>query len=89
MSSQEPQRTEIVIPTTTILKLIAAAILIWATLQLWPQLLLLYLSIILAVALEPVVDWLDRHGMSRGFAVSICALIVLGNSGSVRESIDW
>jgi predicted PurR-regulated permease PerM len=78
MSSQEPQRMEIVIPTTTILKLVAAAILIWAALLLWPQLMLLYLSIILAVAFEPVVDWLDGHGLSRGVAVATCAVLALG-----------
>lgn len=78
MSTQEPQRTEIVVPTTTILKLVAAAAIIWGGLQVWPELLLLYLSMILAIAIEPIVEWLDRHGLSRGIAVAVCALFVLG-----------
>jgi predicted PurR-regulated permease PerM len=45
---------------------------------LWPELILLFLSVILAIAIEPVVDWLDRHGLSRGMSVGICALLVLG-----------
>jgi predicted PurR-regulated permease PerM len=78
MSTPEEQRTEIHVPTSTILKLLFTALLVWAGLQLWPELLLLFLSVILAIAIEPVVDWLDRHGLSRGVSAAVCALIVLG-----------
>jgi predicted PurR-regulated permease PerM len=78
MATPEKQRVEIRVPTTTILKLLFTALLVWAGLKIWPELMLLFLSVILAIAFEPVVDWLDRHGLSRGLSVAICALIVLG-----------
>jgi predicted PurR-regulated permease PerM len=78
MSTPEQQRTDIHVPTSTILKLLFTAFLVWAGLRLWPELILLFLSVILAIAIEPVVDWLDHHGLSRGVSATICALIILG-----------
>jgi predicted PurR-regulated permease PerM len=78
MATPEHQRIEIRVPTGTILKLLFTAVLVWAGLTLLPELMLLFLSVILAIAIEPVVDWLDRHGLSRSLSVAICALIVLG-----------
>jgi predicted PurR-regulated permease PerM len=77
MSPPEVQRTDIHVPTRTILKLLLTAFIVWAGLRLWPELVLLFLSVILAIAIEPVVDWLDRHGLSRGVSVAICAIVVL------------
>ncbi len=78
MATPEVQRTEIRVPTGTILKLLFTAFLVWAGLHLWPELMLLFLSVILAIAIEPLVEWLDRHGLSRAMSVAICALLVLG-----------
>src|SRR3954467_6013140 len=86
MSSPEPQRTEIHIPTVTILKLLTAAVIVWAGLKLWPEIVLLFVALILAVALEPVVNWLDEHGLSRGVSVLICALLLLGG---VAAAVIW
>jgi predicted PurR-regulated permease PerM len=78
MSPPEVQRTEFHVPTSTILKLLFTALLVWAGLKLWPELVLLFLSVILAIAIEPVVDWLDRHGLSRSVSVAISAVFALG-----------
>jgi predicted PurR-regulated permease PerM len=34
--------------------------------------------VVLAIAIEPVVEWLDRHGLSRALSVAISAIMVLG-----------
>jgi predicted PurR-regulated permease PerM len=78
MSPPEVQRTEIRVPTSTILKLLVTAFIVWAGLRLWPELVLLFLSVILAIAIEPIVEWLDRHGLSRAVSVATCAIVVLG-----------
>ncbi|HKP55344.1 MAG TPA: AI-2E family transporter [Polyangiales bacterium] len=86
MSSPEPQRTEIHVPTTTIIKLLSAALIVYVAIQLWPQLVLLFVAVVLAVALEPVVDWLDQHGLSRGASVGICALLMFGG---IAAAVIW
>jgi predicted PurR-regulated permease PerM len=86
MSSPDPQRTELHIPTATIIKLLVAAIIVWVGLKLWPEIVLLLVAIVLAVALEPVVDWLDRHGLSRGLSVLTCALLLLGG---IAAALIW
>ena len=48
-----------------IAKLIAAAALVWAWLQLWQFLMVIVVAIIVAVALHPLVSYLERHGMPR------------------------
>ena len=75
-SPRDVQRTEIHVPTRTIVKLLLTALVVWAGILLWPQLVLLFVASVLAIALEPAVDWLDRHGLSRSMSVLICAVLV-------------
>ncbi|HKU38137.1 MAG TPA: AI-2E family transporter [Polyangiales bacterium] len=75
--SADSQQRAIEISASTIIKLLFAAVLVWAGLKLWPQIVLFFVSLVLAIALEPIVDWLDRHRLSRGMSVLICALLLL------------
>jgi predicted PurR-regulated permease PerM len=77
MPPPDVQRTELHVPTSTILKLLLTALIVWAGLRLWPQLVLLFVACILAIAIEPAVDWLDRHGLSRGISVAIMAILLI------------
>lgn len=47
--------------------LVAAGL--WLLSRLWALLLLVVISALVAAALAPVVDWLDRHGLPRALAV--------------------
>jgi predicted PurR-regulated permease PerM len=52
----------------TILKVIAAAALVSVWLQLWQFVMVIVVSIIMAIALDPAVRWLERKGLSRSAA---------------------
>ncbi len=69
------------IPTKTILKVLVWALLVWAMVKLWPELVYLTLSLLLAVALNPLVNRLGRAGLSRGPSVTLLALTLLGVGG--------
>ena len=57
-----------------LLTLIAA----WAGLRLWPEFVLLLISLLVAVALHPVVTRLERRGLGRGTIVGVMTLIMCG-----------
>lgn len=62
-------RVEISISAASIVKLLLALVLVWIAAQLWFPFLVLLLSVIAAVTLDPAVRWLEGRGMSRGVAV--------------------
>jgi predicted PurR-regulated permease PerM len=66
------------VPGKTILKLVATAALIWVWLQVWDIFLLLLAAVLLAVALDPAVSWLERRGVSRGFCAVAIVVGILG-----------
>ncbi len=61
------------IPVTTILKVVVALALGWALVKLVPTLILVWISMLVAVALAPLVARLERRGVSHGAAVAIVA----------------
>lgn len=73
------RRTTVEVPWRTLLKVIAAVALIWVWVQLWQLFLVLIVAILLAVTLNPVVVWLERHRLPRGAAAALvsAALLVL------------
>lgn len=73
----ERSRVELHIPTSTILKILLTVFLSWVIVRLWPELIFLALSVLLAVALEPLVAWLSAHGVSRGVSVAVLAILLL------------
>ena len=79
--SQAPQRIDLHLPTRTILKVLVAALLVWAVLRLWPEVIFLSISLLLAVALDPVVAWMSRRGVSRGVSVMILAVLLVALVG--------
>jgi predicted PurR-regulated permease PerM len=74
-----PTRLDVYVqlPTKTIIKGLVAALLVWSALRLWPELVFLTISLLLAVALEPLIAWLGERRMSRGISVLLLALAML------------
>jgi predicted PurR-regulated permease PerM len=64
----------------TLLKVIAAAALVWLWLQLYQIVLVVIVAILLAVTLNPVVRWLERR-LSRWGATAVVSLVLLGLVG--------
>jgi putative heme transporter len=66
------------IPLATILKVLLTAVIVWAVIQLLPELFLLLLSLLLAMALSPAVAWAERRGAPRSLAVAgVGAFLIL------------
>jgi predicted PurR-regulated permease PerM len=79
----EPPRVELHIPTSTILKVLLTVFLTWVLMRLWPELIFLTISVLLAVALGPLVAWLGDHGVSRGLSVALLAILLLTGLGGL------
>ncbi len=73
-----PRRVEVAIPFPTILKVLFAALLVFAVLKLWLPFLIFLVAVLIAVTLGPVVAWLEKRGLSHGLAVGVVALVMLG-----------
>ena len=74
-------RLRLDLPWPTIFKVLAAAALVWVWLQVWPIVLVVLVSLVLAVALEPTVLWLERRRFSRGMAVLAVGAITVATLG--------
>ncbi len=69
--------TAIEIPAATIIKVLVVAICIWLWLQLWPLFMLILVVAVLAVALDPIVGWLEVHRIPRGIGSLLIAFGLL------------
>jgi predicted PurR-regulated permease PerM len=69
---------EIRIPMSTILRVIASGLGLWAVIVLWPELLMFLVSLILAVTLHPVILWMERKRLRRGLSVVMMAAMAIG-----------
>ena len=78
MTPSERERVDLSIhvhlPTRTVVKILLTLLLVWAGLRLWPQFVLLLISLLIAVALHPVVTALERRGLGRGAVVGLMTL---------------
>jgi predicted PurR-regulated permease PerM len=70
------------VTAATWFRLLAVVALVWIWLRLWQWILIFVVAIFLAVALDPVVQWLDRRGLKRRFGgplvVLALALLIVG-----------
>jgi predicted PurR-regulated permease PerM len=69
------------LPTRTVVKVLLTLLAVWAGLRLWPQFVLLLVSLLLAVALHPVVTSLERRGLRRGAVVGLLTLVMCTAAG--------
>jgi predicted PurR-regulated permease PerM len=65
----------------TIFKIFTAVALVWIWLQIWPIVMVGLVSLVFAVTLEPVVEWLERRRLKRGLAVLVVGVVTLATIG--------
>jgi predicted PurR-regulated permease PerM len=75
---ETPRQVRVVIPFATIARLLVAALLVWVVVKLRLFFLVFLVAVLLAVTLHPVVAWLQRRGLSRGLAIAVVGVTVLG-----------
>jgi predicted PurR-regulated permease PerM len=65
-----------------LVKILAAVVIVWLWLSLWQLLMLIFVSIVLAISLEPIVEFLCRRRVPRAVAaagvVTLLAAMVAG-----------
>jgi predicted PurR-regulated permease PerM len=72
----ESAEFRLILPLSTIAKVLITALLVWCLNILTPLVLTLFFGVLVAVSMEPVVRWFQRHGIGRPFAITILALIL-------------
>lgn len=76
------ERRLVDISTASIVRVLAAILIVWLWLHLWQFLMLVVVAVVIAVGLEPIVEWLEARRLSRGLAASgvvlVLALLVIG-----------
>jgi predicted PurR-regulated permease PerM len=60
----------------TILKLLAAVLLSYLAIQLWPLLALLFLALLIAITLFPILQWVRRHRWPDWVGILVIGLLV-------------
>jgi hypothetical protein len=89
MSPSPPECVRLDVPWLTILKVLSAAVLVWIWLQLWPIVMVMLVSLVLAVTLEPIVHWLERRKFSRGLSVVVVGAVPLAALGAFLSFQPW
>lgn len=82
------RRIAVDIRWSAIVKLLTAAALVWIWLTLVQLVLVLVVAVILAVTLNPVVDWFERHGWARWSAAALIFVAVVAGVG-VFAWLTW
>lgn len=76
--TDNPKRiVELRLPAATILKVLATLVVLWALLQLRIELFLIVVSVLLAIAVYPVVAWVERRGLRREAGIALVGLVML------------
>jgi putative heme transporter len=71
------KRTEIHIPVATIVKVLVTSLIVWAALQLVPEILLCVLAVLVAVTLSPLVARVERFGLSKAASVALVGIAIV------------
>lgn len=69
---------ELRIPFATLLKIALALLLVLCIVKLWPIVIVVVIAALLAVMLDPLVRWLQRHRVRRGLGIAVVAVAVFG-----------
>jgi len=69
---------ELRIPFATLLKIALALLLVLCLIKLWPILIMIVIAVLLAVMLDPLVQWLERHRLRRGLGITLVSLLIFG-----------
>lgn len=69
---------ELRIPFATLLKIALALLLVVCAIKLWPLIVIVVIALLLAVMLDPIVRWLERHRVRRGYGIAAVSLLMFG-----------
>jgi len=69
---------ELRIPFATLLKIALALLLVLCVVKLWPVIIIVVIAILVAVMLDPLVRWLERHRVRRGYGIAVVSLLMFG-----------
>lgn len=69
---------ELRIPFETLLKIALTLLLILSLIKLWPIIVMLIFAVLIAVLLDPIVSWFERHRARRGLAIGLIAVLTFG-----------
>jgi predicted PurR-regulated permease PerM len=76
--SSPPLKTEITISWLTLLKIAAALLLGWLAIELARLFELLFVALLIALALRPILSWTERRGWPRWVGILFAALLLFG-----------
>lgn len=76
MAEARRARTTLDISPRAIVKVLAAIVLVWLWLHLWQLLMLVVVAVVVAIGLEPIVCWIERHGVPRWLASTGTVLVL-------------
>jgi predicted PurR-regulated permease PerM len=91
------RRVVVEVPWRTLLKLIAAAALVWLWLRLVDVVLVVMVAALLAVTLNPVITWLEQRGWRRATATLLIGVVLVATLGgflwmtwaSLADQVDY
>ena len=66
------------IPFATLLKIALTVLLVAIVIKLWPMILMIVIAVLIAVMLDPLVVWLERHGARRTWGITAVAVALFG-----------
>jgi predicted PurR-regulated permease PerM len=72
------QSVELRIPFATLVKVALFILLCLIAIKLFPIVIMMTVSALLAVMLDPAVTWMERHSMRRGVAIALLAIVMFG-----------
>src|SRR5687767_13218878 len=64
------------VSAATFLRGLGIVILVWLWLRLWQWVLVFMLAAFLAIALDPMVEWLEKHRLRRAYAAPLVVLTI-------------
>ena len=82
MHGCHPMKTPLRLTITwgAILKVLVAAALVYLLIRLAPLLQLLFLALLLAIGLSPIMSWLNGKGAPRWLGLVLCSILLLGSA---------
>ena len=78
MTSRGDSRSIFDISWAAIAKILITIVLVWIWLRLWQLAMILLISVFIAVAIDPVVRWLEERRIPRGLASAGCIVVLAG-----------
>ena len=86
-SDTKPNRVELHLPFSTVVTVLLVALFVICLKILAPLLMTLFLALLLAVSLTPLVRWFERKGLSRRASVASLALILAATLAAITALI--